>query len=209
MPIPSFGLGTALALCWLPMEPGQVTLLLNRVGAGDADAAQSLFAVVYDQLRRIAGAQARRSGPGHTLTPTALVNEAYLKMIGRIPGGLENRVHFFGIAARAMRQVLIDHAERKAAIKRGGDAQFVTFDESALEQASSAEQLLSLNEALESLGEHDPRLVRIVEYRFFAGLKQDEIAALLGISVPTVKREWRAAKAWLRDALDHGGEHSG
>ena len=184
------------------MEPGKVTQLLSRVGAGDPDAARSLFAVVYDQLRRIAGAQARRSGPGHTLTPTALVNEAYIKMIGRIPGGLENRVHFFGIAARAMRQVLIDHAERKAAIKRGGDAQFVTFEESALEQASTAEQLLSLDQALERLGEHDPRMVKIVEYRFFAGLKQDEIAALLGISVPTVKREWRAAKAWLRDALD-------
>jgi RNA polymerase sigma factor (TIGR02999 family) len=184
------------------MEPGQVTLLLNRVGSGDAEAARSLFAVVYDQLRRIAGAQSRRSGPGHTLTPTALVNEAYIKMIGRIPEGLENRVHFFGIAARAMRQVLIDHAERKAAIKRGGDAQFVTFDESALQKASTAEQLLQLNQALEKLGEHDPRLVSIVEYRFFAGLKQDEIAALLGISVPTVKREWRAAKAWLRDALD-------
>jgi len=191
------------------MEPGQVTRLLNRAAAGDADAARSLFAEVYDQLRRIAGAQSRRSGPGHTLTPTALVNEAYLKMIGRIPGGLENRVHFFGVAARAMRQVLIDHAERKAAIKRGGDARFVTFEEPALEQASSAEQLLSLNVALERLGEHDPRLVRIVEYRFFAGLNQDEIAALLGISVPTVKREWRAAKAWLRDALDTGGGTSG
>jgi len=191
------------------MEPGQVTQLLNRVGAGDAEASRSLFALVYDQLRRIAGAQSRRSGPVHTLTPTALVNEAYIKMIGRIPGGLENRVHFFGIAARAMRQVLIDHAERKAAIKRGGDAQFVTFEESAVEGASSAEQLLSLNEALERLGEHDPRLVRIVEYRFFAGLKQDEIATLLDVSVPTVKREWRVAKAWLRDALDHGGTGSG
>jgi RNA polymerase sigma-70 factor (ECF subfamily) len=184
------------------MEPGQVTQLLNRVGTGDTGAAQSLFAVVYEQLRRIAGAQVRRSGPGHTLTPTALVNEAYLKMIGSIPGGLENRVHFFGIAARAMRQVLIDYAERKAAIKRGGDAQFVTFDESAVEKAGSAEQLLLLNDALERLGKHDPRLVSIVEYRFFAGLKQAEIAALLGVSVPTVKREWRAAKAWLRDALD-------
>ena len=191
------------------MEPGQVTQLLNRVGAGDADASRSLFSLVYDHQRRIAGAQSRRSGPDHTLTPTALVNEAYIKMIGRIPGGLENRVHFFGIAARAMRQVLIDHAERKAAIKRGGDAQFVTFDESALEQAASAKQLLSLNEALERLGENDPRLVRIVEYRFFAGLKQDEIAALLDVSVPTVKREWRAARAWLRDALDHGGADPG
>ena len=187
------------------MEPGEVTQLLSRVGAGDSEAAQSLFAVVYDQLRRIAGAQARRSGPGHTLTPTALVNEAYVKMIGRIPAGLENRVHFFGIAARAMRQVLIDHAERKAAIKRGGDAQFVTFEESALAAASTAEQILMLNEALEKLGEHDPRLVRVVEYRFFAGLKQDEIAALLGVSVPTVKREWRVAKAWLRDALNSEG----
>ena len=189
--------------------------MLNRVGAGDTEASRSLFALVHDQLRRIAGAQSRRSGPGHTLTPTALVNEAYIKMIGRIPGGLENRVHFFGIAARAMRQVLIDHAERKAAVKRGGDAKFVTFEESALEPASSAEQLLSLNEALHRLGEHDPRLVRIVEYRFFAGLKQDEIAALLDVSVPTVKREWRVARAWLRDALDHGetgpvhGKHPG
>ena len=122
-------------------------------------------------------------------------------------------LHLFHIAAHLVeagivghqghhRQVLIDHAERKAAIKRGGDAQFVTFEESALEGASSAEQLLSLNEALERLGEHDPRLVRIVEYRFFAGLKQDEIATLLDFSVPTVKREWRVAKAWLRDALE-------
>jgi RNA polymerase sigma factor (TIGR02999 family) len=184
------------------MEPGQITQLLNRVGTGDETAAKSLFAVVYEELRRIAGAQARRSGPGHTLTPTALVNEAYIKMIGHIPGGLENRTHFFGVAARAMRQVLIDHAERKSAIKRGGNVEFVTFEESAQAKASSAEQLLLLNDALEKLGEHDARLVQIVEYRFFAGLKQDEIAALLGISVPTVKREWRAAKAWLRAALD-------
>lgn len=146
----------------------------------------------------------RGSEPGHTLTPTALVNEAYMKMVDRIPGDLENRVHFFGVAAKAMRQVLIDHAERKAAVKRGGQAQMVTLDESTPGKGSSAEQLLLLNDALDRLEQHDARLVRVVEYRFFAGLKQSEIATLLGISVPTVKREWRAARAWLRDALEPG-----
>jgi RNA polymerase sigma factor (TIGR02999 family) len=178
------------------MESEDVTLLLGRIGDGDPDATRALFAAVYDHLRRIAGAQMRRSGPGHALTPTALVNEAYVKMVDRIPGNLENRVHFYGVAARAMRQVLIDHAERKAAQKRGGQAEIVTFEDSAVGQASNAEQILMLNDALNRLEQHDPRMmVRVVEYRFFAGLKQDEIAALLGISVPTVKREWRTARA--------------
>ncbi len=146
----------------------------------------------------------RGSAPGHTLTPTALVHEAFVKMVDRIPDDLENRLHFFGIAARAMRQVLIDHAERKAALKRGGNVEMVTFDESAMGKVSSAEQVLELNDALHKLEKHDPRMVRVVEYRFFAGLKQDEIATLLGVSVPTVKREWRAARAWLRDALESG-----
>jgi RNA polymerase sigma factor (TIGR02999 family) len=186
------------------MDPGQVTQLLRRVSDGDADATRALFSAVYDHLRRIAGAQMRGSEPGHTLTPTALVNEAYIKMVDRIPGDLEDRVHFFGVAARAMRQVLIDHAERKAAVKRGGQAEMVTLDESTPGKGSSAEQLLVLNDALDRLEQHDARLVRVVEYRFFAGLKQNEIATLLGVSVPTVKREWRAARAWLRDALEPG-----
>ncbi len=188
----------------MAMDSGQVTLLLRGVGEGDEEATRALFAAVYDHLRRIAGAQMRGSAPGHTLTPTALVHEAFVKMVDRIPDDLENRLHFFGIAARAMRQVLIDHAERKAALKRGGNVEMVTFDESAMGKVSSAEQVLELNDALHKLEKHDPRMVRVVEYRFFAGLKQDEIAVLLGVSVPTVKREWRAARAWLRDALEFG-----
>jgi RNA polymerase sigma factor (TIGR02999 family) len=173
-----------------------------------------LMEEVYGELHRRAE-NCMRGQPGdHTLQPSALINEAYLKLNRAGSSLWRDRTRFLATASQAMRQVLIDHAERRAAIKRGGDAQFVTFEESALGQTSNAEQLLSLNQALERLGEHDPRLVQIVEYRFFAGLKHDEIAALLGVSVPTVKREWRAARAWLRDALDGGGvggagEHAG
>ena len=186
------------------MDPGEITLLLRGIGEGDEDATRSLFSAVYGHLRRIAGAQMRGSAPGQTLTPTALVNEVYVKMVDRVPADLENRLHFYGIAARAMRQVLVDHAERKATLKRGGQNELVTFDESAMGEASSAEQVLELNDALRRLEKQDPRMVRVVECRFFAGLKQEEIAALLGVSVPTVKREWRAARAWLRDALESG-----
>ena len=186
------------------MEPGAITLLLRRVKRGEADATNELFQLVYDHLRKVAGAQMRRAGANHTLTPTALVNEVYIKLIDRIPENLGNRAHFFGIAARAMRQVLIDHAERKAAAKRGGDVENVTIEDSLLGRTSTFEQLLELDDALKRLEQHDPRSAQIVEYRFFAGLTQEEIGKLMDISVPTIGREWRAARAWLRNALQSG-----
>lgn len=187
-------------------ESTPITLLLRQIADGDRTAADAVFARVHDELRRIARHQMLDERPGHTLTPTALVHEAYVKLVDHLPDRLEDREHFFAIAARAMRQVLISHAQRRSASKRGGGEPLVTFDETSHSQLARAEEVLAIHEALEQLEDVDPRLVRVVEYRFFAGLAQDEIASLLGVSVPTVKRDWRMARAWLRRTLgrDHG-----
>lgn len=159
-----------------------------------------LFSVTYEELRRLASS-VRRDDPGASLTPTALVNEAWLKLASSPPFALTSRVHFKRIAARAMRQVLIEAARRRNAGKRGGGAAVVTFDDALDHPASGPDDLLALDSALESLARINPRQATMVESRFFGGLDIPETAELLGVSEATILRDWRAAKAWLSNEL--------
>ena len=155
--------------------------------------------LVYDELRRIARRSLVAENPGHTLQTTALINEAYLKLADQRVSW-QNRSHFFGIAARIMRQILIDHARTRLRLKRGGNAQQVSLTSAENEQQQNAD-LLALNNALDALSEVDPQRSRIVELRFFGGLTIEETAQVLHISTPTVERGWRAARAWLQTEL--------
>lgn len=165
------------------------------------EALAELFSLAYEELRRLASS-VRRGDPSATLTPTALVHEAWLKLADAPPAALASAIHFKRVAARAMRQVLVDAARRRNAEKRGGGAALVTFDES-LDQPvpSSADEVLALDAALETLGQVSPRQAQMVECRFFAGLDVRETAEALGVSEATVLRDWRAARAWLAREL--------
>lgn len=184
--------------------PPNVTQLLVNWNNGDQAALNQLLPLVNDELRRLARHYLRRESPGHTLQPTALVNEAYLRLIDQRQVQWQNRAHFFGIAAQLMRRILVDHARRHAYAKRGGGAIQVSFDEGMAVTEAKAAELLAVHEALEKLNAMDARKGRIVELRFFGGLNLDETAEVLGISSPTVQREWRAAKAWLHRILTEG-----
>jgi RNA polymerase sigma factor (TIGR02999 family) len=157
------------------------------------------FGVVYAELHKLATSAMRHERPGHTLQPTALINEAYLRLVGSDPAGWANRAHFFGAAARAMRQILVDHARKRNAAKRGG-VKLELHDSNAVFQANP-EQVITLDSALNKLGAIDPRSLRVVELRYFVGLSVDETAALLGTSVKTVKRDWEFARVWLESQL--------
>jgi RNA polymerase sigma factor (TIGR02999 family) len=159
-----------------------------------------LFSVTYEELRRLASS-VRRDDPSASLTPTALVNEAWLKLASSPPFALTSRVHFKRIAARAMRQVLIEAARRRNADKRGGGAPVVTFDDALEQAARGADDVLALDAALEALARIHPRQATMVESRFFGGLDIPETAELLGVSEATILRDWRAAKAWLSNQL--------
>lgn len=177
---------------------GEVTRLLAELREGKKDAVNQLVPLVYSELRKMAGAYMQREQSGHTLQATALVNEAFLRMAGGDAGKLENRAHFFAIAANSMRQVLLDHARHRHAAKRGGEhAQKVDLDAELLVDHDSLNDVLVVNELLERLEKLDPRQGRLVELRFFAGLTTEETAEAMGVSPATVKREWRSAKAWL------------
>jgi len=186
-----------------------VTEILARWSDGEPEAVERLLPVVYDELRRLARSYVAKERPGHTLQPTALVHEAYLRLADRVPPAWKDRVHFFAIVARIMRQVLVDHARRHAAGKRGGDAVVVSIDDD-VEVADAAAgpagtDLLLLDDALERLGELDPRKARIVELRFFGGLTIDECAEVMELSAPTVVNETRKARAWLAKEILGGG----
>lgn len=176
---------------------GPVTKLLARVSAGDSDALEQLFPLVYGGLRGAADQMLRRERPGHTLQPTALVHEAYLKLIGsgRIPS--RDRAHFLGIAARAMRQILVDHARRRGARKRGDGLGPVTLDLDVADRGMGFDEVIALDDALDRLSAISPRLRSVVELRFFGGLGEDEIAAALDVTPRTVQRDWAKARAWL------------
>lgn len=173
--------------------------MLVAWGDGDEAARDALIPVVYDQLRRIARQHLRRERPGHTLQTTALINEAYLKLVEQSVSW-QSRNHFFGIAARLMREVLVDHARARQRLKRGGNPQQISLTAAEDEQEESAD-LLALNDALETLAEVDPQRSQIVELRFFGGLTIAETAQAMRISTPTVERGWRAARAWLQTEL--------
>lgn len=181
------------------------TTLLQAVRAGDRDAFDSLFALAYDELRRAAHQRLSRNRPGETLNTTVLVHEAYVRLVDGARAEPVDRAHFLALASRAMRFVLIDHVRSGAAEKRGGGLVNVSFDDVQIAAPSSGSDLLALNEALEKLSEYSPRLGQVVEYRFFGGLTYEEIAAATGASVPTVKRDWVRARAWLFDAMQADG----
>ena len=175
----------------------EVTRLLIRLTDGDGDVLGELLPLVYDELRRLAAGYLRRERPGHTLQPTALVHEAYLRMVDQSQVRWQNRAHFLGVAAQMMRRILVDHARGQRAEKRGGEIQKLSLDENIDVSGERAADLVALDEALERLAEFDPQKARVVELRFFGGLSVEETAEVLGVSAPTVKRQWRMAKAWL------------
>jgi RNA polymerase sigma factor (TIGR02999 family) len=181
-----------------PPTPEDVTALLIRWGEGDQSAIDRLMPVVYDELRRIAGRHFRRERPGNTLQPTALVNEVYLRLVDQRGVSWQSRAHFFGIAARLMRQVLVDRARSRQAAKRGGaDYRLDLTDISDVPDKSRPLDLLALDQALERLASFDPQQGRIVELKFFGGLSIEETAEVMTTSPATVKREWALAKSWL------------
>ena len=177
-----------------------VTQLLHAWGKGDEAARDELIPLVYDTLRRIARHQLRGERAGHTLETTALINEAYLKLVEQSVSW-QSRAHFFGIAARLMRQLLVDYARARQRLKRGGDMQQISLTDAAGIAQDQAVDLLALDDALQILTEVDPQSSRIVELRFFGGLTIEETAQVMGISTPTVERGWRAARAWLQTEL--------
>jgi len=184
----------------MTLAPQDVTQLLKDWSDGDQAAADKLMPLVYEELRHLAHQYMRREKPGHTLQTSALVNEAYLRLVKQRVQW-ENRAHFFGIAARLMRQILVDQARRRNFAKRGGGAIRVSLnDEDAIAQEQSA-SVVALDEALKTLEQTDPRKGRIVELRFFAGMSVQETAEALKISPGTVMREWTFARAWLRNKM--------
>jgi RNA polymerase sigma factor (TIGR02999 family) len=179
----------------------EVTDLLIEWSEGDQEALNKLMPLVYGELHRLASRYLRHERPGHTLQTTALVHEAYLKLVDQTNTSWQNRVHFFSAAAQVMRHVLVDYARSRRAFKRGGDYCRLSLDEAALSSAEKDADLLTLNEALNSLAAMDPQQSRVVELRVFGGLTVEETAEALGISPRTVKREWSIAKAWLHKQM--------
>jgi RNA polymerase sigma-70 factor, ECF subfamily len=184
-----------------------VTVLLKEISSGNRDALAKLVPVVYDELRRLAAYYMHQERSDHTLQATALVHEAYLRLVDQRHVDWKNRNHFFGVAAQLMRRVLLMHAREHQAAKRGGGAQKVSLDETAIFSPAQAEELVALDELLTRLAALDPQQARIVEFRFFAGLSVEETAELMNISTSTVKRDWAMAKAWL--AREMGRQRGG
>jgi RNA polymerase sigma-70 factor (ECF subfamily) len=182
--------------------PKEITGLLIAWNQGDEFARNKLIPIIYDELRRVARGALRRERNNHTLQPTALVHEAFLRLIDQGQVNWQNRAHFFGAAARLMRQILVNHAEARRAAKRGGSEEPLSLTEIDALVAEQTIDLIALNEALNTLERLDPRQVRIVELRYFSGLSNDEIAEATGLSSATIKREWSTARAWLRRELE-------
>jgi RNA polymerase sigma factor (TIGR02999 family) len=191
----------------LPNAP-DVTAMLIAWSRGDSSVEGRLMEAVYDDLRRKAAGILRHESPGHTLQPTALVNEAYLRLVDQRRVAWQNRAHFLAVAARLMRRILVDYARRRRAAKRGGQAARVTLEDFAARPGSTPLDLLELDEALAELAALDPRQARIVELRAFGGLSVEEAAEVVGVSPATVKRDWSFAQAWLERRL-RGGTGTG
>ena len=181
--------------------PGDLTVLLRRLKEGDR-AAESEFAVeVYDELRRLAGRYMRNERNNHTLQPTALVHEAYLRLVDQTRVNWQNRAHFFGVAAQIMRRLLVDHARKHNAEKRGQDFQKLSLDENIDRAVERSSELIALDDALRAFAEFDQQKARMVELRYFGGLSIEETADVLGVTPTTIKRHWRFAKAWLHGEM--------
>ena len=188
----------------LMATPEETTELLRVLDGDDPSVAPRLFAVVYDELRALAGNYFQHQRPDHTLQPTALVNEAFLKLVDQTRIEWRSRAHFLAVAARAMRQILIDHARGRATAKRGGNLFRVTMDEAATPLTDHDPELLDLDDALKRLAAMDERQSRIVELRFFGGMTVEEVAHVLKVSRTTVEADWRMARAWIRRELGNG-----
>ena len=178
-----------------------VTALLARAGAGDASALDDVFPLIYDELRRLAGQQLRREPDGHTLSPTALVHEAYMRLVDYSSVEWTGRAHFLAAASTAMRRILVDHARGHRSAKRGGALQRVSLDHVELGTEDRADMLVALDEALDRLKALDGRQARVVECRFFGGMTEEETAEALGVGLRTAKRDWAKAKSWLHREL--------
>lgn len=184
------------------MNTHGVTDLLIKLSNGKREVVDELLPLIYDELKRLAASYLRRERSDHTLQPTALVNEAYLKMIDITQVSWQNKAHFIGVAANQMRRILVDHARKHNAEKRGGEFHILTLNEEidkAADQQST--ELIELDEALNELARMDPTKAKIVELRYFGGLTMDEVAEVMGVSTITVKRHWKMAKAWLYGRL--------
>ena len=181
--------------------PADVTHLLVEASRGDRGAVDALLPHVYKELRRLAGGSLEREGEGHTLDATGLVHEAYMKLVDQSRVEWQNRSHFFGIAATAMRRILVDHARARHADKRGGGVEHAEMVDDLVASDERGEELIAVDEALERLALWDPVKSRVVELRFFGGLSIEECAEVMEVSVATVNRHWRMAKAWLHGEL--------
>lgn len=179
-----------------------ITELIGQLRSAKQDIAGKLFPLLYDELKRMARSKMRRERQGHTLSPTALLHEAYIRLSADRERSWENRTHFMGVAASVMRRVLIDYARRRSAEKRGGDMLQVTLDETLVGRYENVEVLLDIDMALDEMALYDARQARVVEYRFFGGLNYDEIAEMMDISAITARRDWRHARAWLKSRLN-------
>jgi RNA polymerase sigma factor (TIGR02999 family) len=188
-----------------PVSQQRVTELLAHWSRGDDAALAELTPLVYDELRRVAHHYLSRQRPGHTLQTTALVNEAYLRLADQTNPRWQNRAHFFAVAARAMRQILVSYARTQQAEKRGGGAVKMDLDEVALIAPEESKEIIELHEALEQLSALDSRKAQVVELKYFGGLNYDEIAEVLKISRVTVRRDWEFAKVWLYTELHEAG----
>jgi RNA polymerase sigma factor (TIGR02999 family) len=187
-------------------SPHQITQLLKNWGHGDQAARDELMPLVYEELRRMAHQRMRRERPGHTLQTSALVHEAFVRLVDQSKVEWQNRAHFFGIAAQMMRRILVDHARGRQYAKRGGAALQVSLNEGASVAAERTAEVVALDDALTSFAAIDQRKCQIVELRFFGGLSIEETAAVLAVSPGTVMRDWTLAKAWLRREMEAGAK---
>lgn len=177
--------------------PGDVTQLLSAIDSGDPKAAGELLPLVYDELRKLAANKMSREAAGHTLQPTALVHEAWLRLMQNERADWNGRAHFFGAAAEAMRRILVERARRKRALRHGGNLEKLSIDEVEIAVPAKDEELLAVSDALEQFVRRDERKAEFVKLRYFVGLTTEEAAAILGISIPTADRWWRFSRAWL------------
>jgi RNA polymerase sigma-70 factor, ECF subfamily len=191
-------------------SPADVTSLLNELAAGDQEAAAKLVPLVYEELHRLAACRLRHERPDHTLQTTALVHEAYMKLVAQRDAKWQNRAQFFAVASQVMRRILVDYARGQQRIRRGGKQQKVSLDDVLLVSPDRTEEVLAVNESLSRLEKFDFRQGRIVELRYFGGLTVDEAAEILGVSSKTVMREWKIARAWLYgDLKERHGDDAG
>lgn len=185
-------------------EPGDVTRLLGELSHGNQAAMDQLLPLVYDELHTIAARYFGRERRDHTLQPTALVNEAYLRLVDQQQAHWQNRLHFLGVAAIMMRRILVDHARSRQAVKRGQESHKVPLDDAMLVSEQRSVEMIAIDEALDRLAAMDPQQARLVELRFFGGLSVEETAEILRVSPATVKRHWNSARAWLHNEIAKG-----